>query len=507
METQGLAILRQGNRYASLECGITGGGHGHADRLHLTLHADGVYWLPDPGTGSYVTADLFWYRSTLAHNAPRLDGADQPAVDAQCEAFAAENGWAWALGRFGGWTRTLVSAPEYLLDVVEFSAEEEHIAELAWHPQGSVEVTTPGRWESVQLEEAFLSDPGKFVPGTPGSVGLTAQSGDARLALHLNSGADLFRAGCPGLPGSSGASTMYFQRESGRYVRLASVLTPGAGSVSALRAEQGGFTVSTPKGDHVHRSTPEGWEVQTPAGRVLLRGRRRQRGAPILRLDLQPPPATAEGYARHVAAPPALDGSLRGFDQTSPLFLDHEDQYRRSELPYAESDEFAAEAWVNWDEGHLYLAVAVAKDEPMFRSPDEPPLELDNEADAIHSDGLQVYLEPGPGQGVLAYLIVPDSRSDGLTARAIEGTAGDPAGVRGAWRLTETGYVITIGMAVDAWRGTVPPVTIRFDLLVNQALPGHERRAGQLVWSGGGGWVYLRGDRQPLDRFGQLETV
>ena len=33
------------------------------------------------------------------------------------------------------------------------------------------------------------------------------------------------------------------------------------------------------------------------------------------------------------------------------------------------------------------------------------------------------------------------------------------------------------------------------------------RRAGQLVWSGGGGWVYLRGDRQERARFGVLEMV
>jgi hypothetical protein len=50
MASQGLAILRAGDRYASLECGGTGGGHGHADRLNLTLHADGVYWLPDFAT-------------------------------------------------------------------------------------------------------------------------------------------------------------------------------------------------------------------------------------------------------------------------------------------------------------------------------------------------------------------------------------------------------------------------------------------------------------------------
>ena len=101
LDSQGLAILRSGRRYASLECGIYGGGHGHPDRLHLTLHADGVHWLPDPGTGSYVAPDLFWYRSTLAHNAPRIDGTSQPAENAHCLAFGEEGEWAWARGEFG----------------------------------------------------------------------------------------------------------------------------------------------------------------------------------------------------------------------------------------------------------------------------------------------------------------------------------------------------------------------------------------------------------------------
>src|SRR5207248_11484019 len=48
LESQGLAVLRSGergggngSRYVSLECGQLGGGHGHPDRLHLTLHAAG----------------------------------------------------------------------------------------------------------------------------------------------------------------------------------------------------------------------------------------------------------------------------------------------------------------------------------------------------------------------------------------------------------------------------------------------------------------------------------
>jgi hypothetical protein len=50
-----------------------------------------------------------------------------------------------------------------------------------------------------------------------------------------------------------------------------------------------------------------------------------------------------------------------------------------------------------------------------------------------------------------------------------------------------------------------PENVIAFDLLVNRIEAGRERRSGQLVWSGGGGWVYLRGDRQDPASFGLLE--
>ena len=49
--------------------------------------------------------------------------------------------------------------------------------------------------------------------------------------------------------------------------------------------------------------------------------------------------------------------------------------------------------------------------------------------------------------------------------------------------------------------------TMGFDLIVNEMLPGRVRRAGQLVWSGGNGWVWLHGDRQPAARFGVLELI
>ena len=204
LESQGLAILRERDRYASLECGLYGGGHGHPDRLHLTLHADGRHWLADPGTGSYVTRDLFWYRSTLAHNAPRLDGLDQPAVDAWCSAFDVQEGWSWTRGAFGELARTLVAGRSYLLDVLELSGTTERLLELPWHLIGDVELVTSGSWVPDALADEFVSDVERLdlPPGTP--VTLRAGGGGASLTLHLLFHGQLLRATGPGLPGGAG---------------------------------------------------------------------------------------------------------------------------------------------------------------------------------------------------------------------------------------------------------------------------------------------------------------
>jgi hypothetical protein len=76
--------------------------------------------------------------------------------------------------------------------------------------------------------------------------------------------------------------------------------------------------------------------------------------------------------------------------------------------------------------------------------------------------------------------------------------------VRGGWQPTEHGYGLTVAITVPGWEPR-PGEEIGFDLLVNRIEPGRERRSGQLVWSGGGGWVYLRGDRQDPARLGVLE--
>jgi hypothetical protein len=505
MEGQGLGILRAGARYASLECGPYGGGHGHPDRLHLTLHADGVHWLPDPGTGSYVARDLFWYRSTLAHNAPRVDGVSQSPEDARCTAFDRSDEWAWVQGEFGRFARTVVAGSGYLLDVVEFAAEEEHQVELPWHPQGMLETVTPGSWTPAGLEDEFVTGGERFVPATDGPVSLRATDGDRCLLLHLLFEGELLRAEGPGLPGSTRIPFLV-ARGRGRGVRLIAVIEAAAGpaAVRGVRASGELIEVELDRGVDRHVRTDEGWEVTAAGGAVTLRGRRRPALSTDRPLIDHQRPEPMRGAAPHCFEPPALDGTLDGFHEVEPLALDHEDQYRRSEEPYPGPEEFSAVVLPAWGEGELYLAIAVTAPEPVFRPTTAPPLLLDNEPDDVHSDGVQLYLRPEPSGPVYGFLVVPDPAGGALRVQSAAGTAGHPEMVRGAWERTDTGYTVTLAVAIPGWEPRSED-ELGFDVLVNRRTPERDRRSGQLVWSGGGGWVYLRGDRQDPAAFGVLD--
>jgi hypothetical protein len=516
LESQGLAVLRTagGGCYASLECGPYGGGHGHPDRLHLTLHAGGVHWLADPGTGSYVSHDLFWYRSTLAHNAPRLDGASQPPGDAGCETFDTSGEWVWVRGRYGEIARTVVSGPGYLLDVVELASRTEHVLELPWHFHGTGDVGR-GTWKTGALVDEFLSRVERFVPDDAGPIGLEVTAGPRALRAFFSFDGELLRAEAPGRPGDGKRERFYVVRATGRSTRFVTVLEPvgDAASVRAVRVQGSVIEVETvEQGVHRHAATALGWEITTSSGggRIRLAGARAPEPplAPLLELDKLTP---AVGAALRVATPPPLDGSLDGFDTSEPLRLELEDQYRRSEEPYAGPEEFAAVAHAAWDDDALYLAVDVVKPDLCIRPVGAPPLRLDNEPDEIHSDGLQVYVAGaeggGNGDGSVGYVIVPDADARGLRVRATSDTSADARGVRGAWRRTERGYTVTLGIAWPVWQRAHVGGRLRFDLLVNEMRPGRTRRAGQLVWSGGNGWVFIRGDRQDPARFGVLELV
>src|SRR5207244_3265961 len=156
----------------------------------------------------------------------------------------------------------------------------------------------------------------------------------------------------------------------------------------------------------------------------------------------------------------------------------------------------------------FYVAVEVTKPDLCFRAADAAPLRLDNEPDDVHSDGLQLYLRDLESGDVAGWLVVPEGQDrGGVRVRAAGGSPGVPDGVEGAWRRTQRGYRVTLAVAWPVWHRAHVGGRVGFDLIINEMLPGRVRRAGQLVWSGGNGWVWLRGDRQEPERMGILELV
>lgn len=505
LDSQGLPILRQGKRYASLECGPYGGGHGHPDRLHLTLHAGGHHWLADPGTGSYVSRDLFWYRSTLAHNAPRLDGVNQPARDAWCAAFDVKEAWSWTRGVFGDLSRTLVAGPSYLLDVTDLSSSADHVVELTWHPAGETTVSSVGSWVADALDDEFVSDVERLANRGDGPIRLEVRNGSESLTLLLLFDGDLIRATGPGLPGTGERRTFFLARVRARNARLIAVLdtSNGAVPVRSVATDGPGVAVETASGTDHHLSTGEGWDVTEGGEARRLTGARRQpvEAKPLIDVTRQDPPRAVAVHASHA---PALDGSLDDFDTSEPIVLDHEDQYRRSEEAYTGPEEFSATAFLNWDSDALYLGVDVVKPDVFFRDAAAPPLRLDNDPDDLHSDGAQVYIRSEAGGPVYGFLVVPGDEDGGIRVHVADGCSGEPSMVAGAWQRTEAGYSMTLAVALPDWSGR-PRDEIELDLAVNEMTADRMRRAGQLVWTGGGGWIYLRGDRQPASRFGVVE--
>jgi hypothetical protein len=312
------------------------------------------------------------------------------------------------------------------------------------------------------------------------------------------------------VPGGTGPATFLLYRGRGRSLRFVTALAEGADGVRSLRTDGTLIEVETGVGTDRHRLSGRDWLIEGAAGRVQLEGLPETRPGLLdrMKLHFEPPlQVRPTGEAPHVLEPPPLDGSPDGFDQSLPLTLEHEDQYRRSEDPFLGPEQFSAVAWLNWNEHALYVAVSVRKDSPTFRPGKAPPLRLDNEPDDIHSDGVQLYLRPTDDSPPFGWLIVPEPGGATLRVLAVAGTAAEPEMVTGAWRESADGYSITLAVALPGW--PLPPAgtSIGFDLLVNEQRPGRMRRAGQLVWSGGGGWIWLRGDRQDETHFGTVELL
>ena len=74
LSESGNAIVRQGDMYLRFHCGTLGAGHGHSDKLHFDLFANGEDILVDAGRFTYVPkAERYEFKDSPAHNTTTVD--------------------------------------------------------------------------------------------------------------------------------------------------------------------------------------------------------------------------------------------------------------------------------------------------------------------------------------------------------------------------------------------------------------------------------------------------
>ncbi len=502
----GPAVLRPSqNCYVALEGGGTGFGHGHPDRLHLTLYWD-VPWFADLGTGSYVSPSLFWYRSALAHNAPlKANDGQHRGAHAWCSSFALSDRWGWcratAADLFGVGTlarRAVIVGSEYVLDVVDVTAPEDVIVDLPLHPLGSL--TMDGGASVTNGSEATVSAAGGY-----NAVGgmtelsrhperLTAARGDETLEIHLapRDAESIFVGRGLGPPtldfGESEALTFYVRRASGSG-RWVQVYTTSPASVEKVEVAGEEVRVICGGVAQTFRLDESGVEITEPGGIVTSLGGALAEPEPHEQLRYAPPIvrcALLEG-------PPLLEEGLEPFPSDAVVWLGAA-QYRRSEEEYPGEQELAAHVGLGAFGSALYFAVEVRKPDLVFRAADAPDPMLDNENPDIHADGVQLFIGLAGWSG---YLVLPQTGAQKVRVRPVGGTVDRGEELSGEWCRTSGGYRV---LAVyEAGEHFVTGERFAVNVVVNEMKPDRERRAGQLALAGGGGWVYLKGDRESPD--------
>lgn len=523
---QGLAAIRreQGRVYVALEGGHSGSGHGHPDRLALTLQAGADRWLQDPGTGSYVERTLHWYRSTLAHHAPLVNGASQPAAAAQLVAFEDRGGMGWAqkrahIGHGVVATRTVVVAEAYLVDLLEWRREQPvhgepitvtlplcgDVAKLSPnHFRPAVRTGAGGLedgfdfWSDAHSAEVTPHDEGEYrvsLSAIPVSAtGVPNQHGQAHVQLASSVPVTVLRAHAPGAPGCAPCMrhVVELHGDTGRVVSVWS--WQPAPSAAATAVEQvtlnvaGGplpvAQVTTRDGTTaVHGAAPHGWHIE-----LLARAARSS-------IDL-------EGLVPEPSPPDSPRSAAKPVTHLPWSGVVHEPHYLQTEQSWQEAGAPSATVQLEANERTVMVTIDVRGRAPV--APEPGGNLLDNERAEINADGVQWYWASPHGDWSQAALCV-----------LVNGTVQMARLVAGDWPLPTAS--LHTGADGQGWRvqlvwkrENVPcnaQGVVAFDLIVNERPTERRRRRGQLVLSGrtaspplASAFSYLRGDRHDVGR-------
>ena len=149
----------------------------------------------------------------------------------------------------------------------------------------------------------------------------------------------------------------------------------------------------------------------------------------------------------------------------------------------------------------MYVGIDIRKDDLIFRARDAPDPRLDNETPDIHSDGVQFYVDV---EGWRGFVVIPEEGGDTVRVEPVAGTFGERGQLSAKWETTSEGYALLLRF--DAGALLVEGTQVLVQVVINEMRSGRVRRAGQLAVGAGGGWTYLRGDRESFANAVTLEV-
>ncbi len=97
-------------------------------------------------------------------------------------------------------------------------------------------------------------------------------------------------------------------------------------------------------------------------------------------------------------------------------------------------------------------------------------------------------------EGWRGFVVIPEPGADTVRVEPVAGTFAEPGQLSANWETTLEGYALLLRFDAGVLFGDRSQVLVQ--VVVNEMRPGRVRRAGQLAEAAGGGWTYLRGDRE-----------
>ena len=224
----GFAVLRPELPVGSpgellLKYGPHGGGHGHSDKLAISIFGGGERWGADLGTPGYgIPMNESWYRHTLSHSTVILEGEAQPPATGEMLRFRpvrtnpfgiVDAQVVWEQGPYAAvYARRIVLARDgYFLVLTRVEAPVERHAHIVFHHEGFVVDWPVSGVRAANLPEneayAHLSDVLAWPLDDPVTVKLQVSvQGKPTTALAISTaairGASLISARSPGNPAS-----------------------------------------------------------------------------------------------------------------------------------------------------------------------------------------------------------------------------------------------------------------------------------------------------------------